>query len=145
MTELEQDTLTIKIADWKIDVNAITMIRRIVFIDEQCVPEELEWDDYDEVSTHFLVYVNNNAIATARLAPDGKIGRMAVMNDYRKQGVGKKLLAEIIGHAASKGFEKIYLHAQTDAIDFYKKFNFTATDEQFEEAGILHQAMYRNL
>ena len=63
-------------------IDEIKKIRTTVFIEEQNVPEELEWDEYDDTSTHFLAYYNDTPVGTARLLKDGHIGRMAILKDY---------------------------------------------------------------
>lgn len=118
-------------------------IRTAVFINEQHVPADLEWDEYDTQSIHFLALLNNQPIATARLKPDGQIGRMAVIKSHRHQGIGKKLLASVLSYAEKNGYRMIYLHAQKQAADFYKQFGFIYTGHEFTDAEILHQAMYQ--
>ena len=129
--------------NWQQHNQEIKQIRTTVFIEEQHVPADLEWDEFDTQSIHFLAFHNNKAIATARLKPDGQIGRMAVVKDYRYKGIGKKLLTTVISRAENTGFSMIYLHAQKKAINFYKQFNFINNGEEFTDAGIKHQAMYK--
>lgn len=129
--------------NWQQHNQEIKQIRTTVFIEEQHVPADLEWDEFDTQSIHFLAFHNNKAIATARLKPDGQIGRMAVVKDYRYKGIGKKLLTTVIARAENTGFSMIYLHAQKKAINFYKQFNFINNGEEFTDAGIKHQAMYK--
>ena len=129
--------------NWQQNNQEIKQIRTTVFIEEQHVPADLEWDEFDTQSIHFLAFHNNKAIATARLKPDGQIGRMAVVKDYRYKGIGKKLLTTVISRAENTGFSMIYLHAQKKAINFYKQFNFINNGEEFIDAGIKHQAMYK--
>ena len=133
--------IKIRIADWKNDNKKLATIRQRVFIDEQNVPEELEWDNDDDSSTHFLATVDNRAIATARLTADGQIGRMAVLAEYRNQGIGYKLLHFVLQHAASLNFKQVYLHAQVSAIAFYEKQGFIAFGDIFYEANIPHREM----
>jgi predicted GNAT family N-acyltransferase len=135
------DDINIRIANWVDDRAALATIRRSVFIDEQKVPEELEWDEYDVLSSHFLATVDGRPIATARLKPDGQIGRMAVLREFRHQGIGRKLLQYILQHAASRNLEPLYLHAQIDALAFYEKQGFDAHGDVFYEADIPHRAM----
>lgn len=118
-------------------------IRRKVFIDEQQVNPQEEWDGLDEPTStqHFVVLHEEEAIATARLLPDGKLGRMAVLREHRGQGVGCELLHHIISYALSNKFNALFLHAQTHALPFYEKSGFKAYDEEFFEAGIAHRKM----
>ena len=129
--------------NWQQHIQEIKQIRTTVFIEEQHVPADLEWDEFDTQSIHFLAFHNNKAIATARLKPDGQIGRMAVVKDYRYKGIGKKLLTTIISHAENTGFNMLYLHAQKTAVNFYTQFDFINNGEEFIDAGIKHQAMYK--
>jgi len=137
--------INIRVANWADDKTELAKIRRTVFIDEQKVPEELEWDKDDLRSTHFLVTINDTAVATARLKPDGQIGRMAVLSEYRHQGIGQKLLQYVLQNAASQNMKALYLHAQVDAVPFYEKQDFSAHGEIFYEAGIPHRAMSKNI
>jgi len=138
---MPKSNTTIRIASWQHDREALTAIRSQVFIKEQNVPEELEWDEFDESATHFLALLNNQAIACARLKPDGQIGRMAVLRKHRKNGIGKKLLQSVLQEAKTKNLKKLYLHAQLSAIDFYKKAGFNTIGDVFYEAEIAHRQM----
>ena len=142
---MAQIDIKTRIADWPGDKVKLEKIRRIVFIEEQQVPEELEWDEYDELSTHFLATVNGKVIANARLKPDGQIGRMAVLAEYRHLGIGGKLLRLVLKNALSQNFKQVYLHAQVDAIPFYEKQKFIALGDIFYEANIPHREMWRKI
>lgn len=131
--------------DWNSHIEQLKKIRDVVFIKEQNVPAELEWDEFDPQSTHFLALHSNQAIATARLKPDGQIGRMAVIKDYRNKGIGSQLLTNVLCEAGTRGYSMIYLHAQKNSIYFYEKFNFIRNGGGFMDAGIPHQAMYKLL
>lgn len=136
--------ISIKTCDYQQCLNDIQHIRRVVFIEEQKVPVELEWDGLDEECIHFLAYYNNKAIATARLLSDGHIGRMAVLPAFRRQKVGHKLLKFIIALAKEKSL-KIRLSAQAHAVDFYVKHDFHITSNVYMDAGIPHFDMeYEN-
>ena len=135
----------VSLADWAKDKSILREIRKVVFIEEQSVPAELEWDEFDKNSTHYLVTDNKNPIATGRLKPDGQIGRMAVIKSHRRLGAGSALLDFIIDHAKQSELEKVYCHAQVDAIDFYLQKGFEVTGEEFLDAGIPHQAMFKNI
>lgn len=133
----------IRIADWHNpeDQKALRMIRQRVFIEEQKVPVELEWDEFDGNSTHFLASIDNTPVATARLKPDGQFGRMAVLSEYRHQGAGSTLLRFVIQQAISQGHTTLYCHAQTSALDFYQRHGFNTYGDEFDDAGIPHRAM----
>ena len=117
-------------------------VRTPVFVDEQRVDPSEEWDDMDEVSLHFLACTpDGEPIGTARLLPDGHIGRMAVMAPWRGQGVGDALLRSAIAAGLEAGHSELVLHAQTHAAGFYARFGFVATGDEFDEAGIPHVRM----
>lgn len=137
---------TIQITDWAHEQARLSQLRRIVFIDEQGVPEALEWDADDAGSLHFLaVDRGGQAIACARLLPDGHLGRMAVLPAWRGRGVGRALLAAVLDAAQSRGHDTLRLSAQTHAAAFYARAGFTAMGDEYEEAGIPHVAMQKTL
>jgi predicted GNAT family N-acyltransferase len=114
---------------------------------EQGVPVALEWESHeDEMQAVHLLALDSfgNPLGTVRLLPSGQISRMAVMADWRKQGIGSALLTKIVAIAQARVCPRIFLDAQVHAITFYKKFGFTAYGEIFEDAGIPHQAMFLN-
>jgi predicted GNAT family N-acyltransferase len=121
--------------NWNAAREQLRAVRRAVFIEEQKVPEELEWDDADERSYHVL------ATASGRLKLDCQIGRMAVLREWRGRGVGDAILRALLALAQKEGCGTVRLHAQTHALAFYEKHGFTATEGEFEEAGIPHRAM----
>jgi predicted GNAT family N-acyltransferase len=122
------------------------VIRRHVFIEEQNVPEALEWDQLDAVSTHFVARdAEGRAVGCARLTPDGQIGRMAVLPARRGEGIGSALLLAAIREAANSGCRQVLLHAQTLAASFYAGRGFEQVGEEFMEAGIPHVVMRRIL
>jgi len=131
--------ITIYQADFKTDFIAIKLIRETVFVQEQNIPAEMEWDQFDLQAIHILAQVQGQAIGTARLLNDGSIGRVAVLKAWRKQGVGYKMMRYLMDIAKQQHHSKIHLHAQIDALDFYQKLGFVATGNTFYEAGILHQ------
>lgn len=136
---------TVRVATWSDDLIALQELRRNVFIIEQKVPEELEWDDVDAVSAHALALgPEQQPIGTGRLLPNGHIGRMAVIRDWRRQGVGSAILELLMAHARQQGYGALHLHAQTHALAFYAKHGFTVHGDVFAEAGIPHQRMSLN-
>ena len=133
---------TVAVADWGADGDAIRAVREAVFIREQGVPAEMEWDEDDPVSTHLLARSDTGEpIGTARLLPDGHVGRMAVVQAWRGRGVGAALLNRVLAIAGERGWKELRLHAQVHAIPFYRRFGFVATGPEFMEAGIAHRAM----
>ena len=124
----------------------IKTVREAVFIKEQHVPMELEWDGLDDTATH-VVALDKDAqiIGTARMLANGHIGRMAVLPAWRHQGVGSAMLKELLLLAQQKQLTKVYLHAQTTAVGFYKQHGFEVAGEEFMDAGIPHRYMERTL
>ncbi len=140
----ETPACTIRRADWGRDGEALRSVRLAVFVREQGVPEDLEWDAEDAGAVHLLgLNAESMPIATARLLPTGQIGRMAVVPQWRGCGVGTALLREVL-HLAVAGDRPIpFLNAQISAQTFYERQGFVAEGEIFEEAGIPHRRMVR--
>lgn len=126
---------------WATHREALRHIRTTVFIEEQQVPQDEEWDEYDEVSVHFLAYDGDRAVACGRLMPSGKVGRMAVLKPYRGAGYGMAVLRAIERYARRHSFASLYLHAQSYALGFYERGGYQAYGETFQEASIDHRAM----
>lgn len=117
-------------------------VREPVFIIEQAVPPELEWDELDPVSIHVVARTpDGSAIGVGRLTPQHGIGRMAVLAAWRKQGVGGALLTALLSKARELGYPAVELHAQTHAISFYEDYGFIAFGPEYDEAGIPHRSM----
>jgi len=136
---------TIKVTQWEDDKTHLSEIRRKVFIEEQKVPEELEWDDDDKSCVHILVTDNNTPIATGRIKMNGHIGRMAVLKSYRGKGVGSTVLKSLIDFSKTLKMKSVYLHAQITAVPFYEKHGFKISSEEFMDAGIPHKSMTLDL
>jgi predicted GNAT family N-acyltransferase len=135
-------TGTIRIVSWNYEAPALRAIRTAVFIQEQQVPEALEWDELDAVSVHALALdAAGQPIGTARLLPDGHIGRMAVLKPWRGQGFGAALLQVLLEELRQRQQKKAMLNAQTYAVPFYQKFGFNVCSEEFMDAGIPHVKM----
>jgi len=117
-------------------------IRHEVFVIGQNCPEDMEWE-FEEESTHFLIFYNEKAVATARhrkTEKGFKLERFAVLNSERGKGFGNIVLKAILNDLSEyKG--EIYMHAQTEVIPFYEKMGFKKSGEEFEEAGIMHFKM----
>lgn len=133
--------LEIRIVDWHGNQDALKAIRKSVFIDEQHVPVALEWDGTDTACTHFLATIDSTPVATARLTPQGQIGRMAVLREHRSKGIGSQLLTATTEQAKLAGHKQIFLHAQVSVINFYQQHGFTAEGDIFLDAGIEHRTM----
>lgn len=132
--------------DWQRDAHRLAAVRRAVFIDEQGVPEAMEWDAHDADSMHVLAVDDGGTpIGCARLLPDGRIGRMAVLPAWRGRGVGRALLAAVTRAARRRGDRTLRLSAQVGAAGFYARAGFVAAGEVYEEAGIPHVAMRKEI
>ncbi|BEI34033.1 GNAT family N-acetyltransferase [Polynucleobacter sp. HIN5] len=116
-------------------------IRLTVFVNEQQVPEELELDEDDPTAWHAVVLDHSKAIATGRLLRNGKIGRLAILKEYRGLGLGSELLKTLVSYGRQEGIKQFFLHAQTTALDFYQRHGFKAIGPVFNEAGIDHIKM----
>ncbi len=132
--------------DWSSSKAQLQFVRKQVFILEQGIDEQDEWDDLDESSVHFVSF-GTTAVPTgvARLTPEGKIGRMAVLSSYRHQGYATLLLNKVIQVAREMGHRRVYLHSQADAQPFYDKQGFKTDGKMFLEAGIFHVLMERDI
>lgn len=136
----------ILISDWAHERERLSSVRRAVFIDEQGVPEAMEWDADDAGSLHLLAVDGaGQPIGCARLLPDGHIGRMAVLPAWRGRGVGRALLAAAMSAAQARGHTTLRLSAQTHAAGFYVRAGFVAVGDEYDEAGIPHRAMQKKL
>jgi predicted GNAT family N-acyltransferase len=131
---------------WDEAADRLSALRRCVFVQEQGVPESLEWDGLDPQCRHVVAEsTGGEAIATGRLLPDGHIGRMAVLPAWHRLGVGSAVLAELVAMARRRGDDQVVLHAQTYVIDFYRRAAFEVASAPFMEAGIAHVLMQRRL
>jgi predicted GNAT family N-acyltransferase len=131
---------------WDKHKKDLISLRTTVFINEQLVPPDLEWDGYDKDCWHVIAITNDGqCIGTARLLYDGHIGRMAVLYDYRHQGVGSALLTALHEIAITQGLSDVFLHAQTNAVEFYKRHGYSVISDEFMDAGIPHVTMTRDM
>lgn len=137
--------LKIRKYSWQLAPSSVKDIRQRVFIDEQGVPPELEWDDTDEISDHYVaVLPDNTPVAVARLVPSitdiGRIGRMAVLKEHRGQGYGDQMLRQLVAEAAPQ-YDELWLSAQEHAIPFYEQAGFHVCSTPYDDAGIPHVDM----
>ena len=137
-----------QMTDWNKSKSLLKTIRQKVFIEEQQVPVELEWDEFDESAHHVLAEIllegEKLAIGTARIIINNKqahIGRMAVLPLWRGHGIGTKILQTCIDDCRKQGVTQIILNAQVYVIPFYQKAGFEISSEQFLDAGIPHKEM----
>ena len=127
---------------------AVFALRHEVFVIEQAVPVELERDEDDATATHLVALRGDEVVGTLRIIVAGqsaKIGRMAVRASLRKQGVGSRLMDRAATTAAQKGAREIVLHAQLTAREFYRRLGYREEGGVFDEAGILHVSMRKEI
>ncbi|TDG35907.1 GNAT family N-acetyltransferase [Pedobacter changchengzhani] len=128
------------------DLEKVFAIRKVVFVEEQACPPELEWEHEDE-SVHFLATISGKPCGACRWrkTEDGyKMERFAVLKEFRGQGVGRALIAEALSDIPEDA-HYIYLNSQLNAVSLYAKFGFNVVGEQFEEAGIQHYKMVKKI
>jgi predicted GNAT family N-acyltransferase len=139
---MKAEGVTVRPARWPADRERLAQVRESVFVVEQGVPRELEWDGEDAGASHWLAEDGGgNPIGVARLLPTGQIGRMAVLQPWRGRGIGARLLAAALDGARERGYAEVWLNAQARALPFYARQGFIAEGGEFEEAGIPHRRM----
>lgn len=143
------DEAKIKIAKNKAEILAAKEVRREVFQIEQGIDPKLDFDGKDEKSDLVVAYSNDEAVGTARIRyiakKTAKLERLAVLKAYRKSGIGRKIMDYIISYLQKEGVKDIALDAQEHAKGFYEKIGFKQKGEIFEEAGIPHIEMWKEL
>lgn len=121
-------------------------LRFAIFVGEQNVPSGIELDDMDEKCVHAVAFdVDGKPIGTGRLLPDGHIGRMAVVKEWRRRGIGAEILQALIAEAGKRGHKDVVVSAQLQAAEFYRGQGFVAEGKVYPDAGILHQKMRKQL
>jgi predicted GNAT family N-acyltransferase len=133
---------TVSLVSWHDGEPLLRSIRESVFIREQGVPQELEWDEHDAVCRHALALgLNGDAVGCGRILPNGHIGRIAVMQSWRKQKVGTAIMEALLNEARSRGYRFVDVDAQVHAVPFYQGFGFATEGDQFMDAGLPHIKM----
>ncbi len=121
-------------------------IRSAVFTEEQGIDPAIDFDGKDSNCLHVMAKnATGSTVGTARMFDDGHIGRMAVLQAYRRQGVGRAMVDALVSAAAKRGLKQVYLNAQVQVIDFYQALGFEKTGTPFMEAGIEHIRMQRQI
>lgn len=133
--------IEVRVASFQQESAALYAIRDEVFVREQKVPLELEHDAEDMTCTHVLAFLDDVPAGTGRILADGKIGRMAVLRQFRGLGVGEAVLAALLAIARERDLDDVWCHAQHSALGFYAKAGFAAEGPLFQEAGITHRLM----
>ncbi|MEO7065065.1 MAG: GNAT family N-acetyltransferase [Dokdonella sp.] len=136
------DDFYIEPASWQVDLADLRAVREQVFLIEQAIPPEDEWDALDKKSRHVLARDRDGKpIGTGRLTPQHMIGRMAVLAPWRGKGVGAAIVRLLLEQARALHYPAIELHAQSHALAFYASLGFDAYGEEFDECGIAHRMM----
>jgi predicted GNAT family N-acyltransferase len=138
--------VTLRSATWTRDRVSLERVRRAVFIEEQGITERDEWDESDPLCWHVLAIASNrDAVGTGRMDPTGKIGRVAVLPQYRGTGVGAAIVSHLVGLAEKQDLAQVYLYAQASALGFYERLGFQAEGPEFDEVGIPHRRMRQRI
>jgi len=146
VVEANAHPFTVRLVEWSDADDGLRFVRRAVFITEQSIPEEMEWDEFDAVSRHAIAEdAAGAAIGCGRLLPDGHIGRLAVLSAWRGRGVGAALLRHLVDLARARGHVRAILNAQTQAMPFYARHGFVAEGDEYLEAAIPHRTMAMTL
>lgn len=131
---------------WDALRDAASAVRQAVFVHEQGIPQSLEWDEADSQCLHAVIFdALQRPVATGRLLPDGHIGRMAVLADQRRSGLGGQVLVALMEAARARGHDRVALSAQVHALSFYRGHGFIAEGPVYDDVGIPHQDMVRVL
>ncbi len=136
------ESLVVKTVTWQEAAGALLEVRRAVFVVEQGVAEEREIDEHDAGALHFLAVAGaGQPVATARLLPCGRVGRVAVLKSARRSRVGSALMEAVHAAALARGHSRLRLHAQVSSIPFYESLGYAAHGAVFDEEGISHRHM----
>lgn len=148
--EAGEPMVNVKLGEWSMLGDDAHRIRHEVFVEEQRIPAEMEWDAADEGCLHAVAYNRfGRALATGRLLEHvpgvAKVGRMAVLRGMRSGRIGREVLDALMREGRARGYREVLLHAQLSAVNFYLRAGFVERGERFEEAGIGHVEMVRGL
>jgi predicted GNAT family N-acyltransferase len=136
------NSFTVSLLCWHDGEPLLRSVREAVFIREQGVPAELEWDEFDEGCRHALaISLRGEAVGCGRILPNGHIGRIAVIQQWRKQKVGTTIMEALLDYARAHDYKQVDVDAQTQALPFYRSFGFVEQGEEFIDAGLPHIKM----
>ena len=119
----------------------IRNIRNNVFTNEQHIDPGMDFDGQDGDAIHVLIIYKGKYVGTGRMLNDGHIGRLAVLKEYRGQGLGADIVLSLVKEAKNKNLKRVYLGAQKHAVGFYKKLGFSVYGEPYTEVNIKHVCM----
>lgn len=133
---------TVSLVCWHDGEPLLKSIREAVFIREQSVPAELEWDGLDESCRHALALSHSgDAIGCGRMLANGHIGRISVLPQWRKRKVGTAIMEALLDYARAHDYKQVDVDAQTHAVPFYRGFDFVEQGKTFMDAGLPHIKM----
>ena len=136
----------VEIRNWEEARPSAAPLRYSVFMEEKYALPGIELDDLDAQCVHALAIDEaGTTIATGRLQPDGAIGRMAVLKDWRRRGVGEAIMQALVEEARRRGYPEVSLTAPLQAAEFYRELGFEADGKVQKEAGLLQQRMRKSL
>jgi len=139
------NTMHISITSFLEEEQAIRHVRDSVFVKEQGVPNEDEYDDKDNVCVHAIAWDEGRPVGTGRLSRDGRIGRIAVLKQVRGKGLAKAIILALEQHARKCGLRQLWAHAQVQALGFYEKVGYRADGDEFMEDGIPHKRIQKSI
>ncbi len=140
-------TFHTRVSDFQMQTAAIRDVRTDVFVREQAIPFELEYDENDLTCTHAVAYDGLKPVATGRLdfQQQGRIGRVAVLESYRRRGLGTLIMQALEKEARAGNLTQIWFHAQVSAVPFYLSLGYAVVGDEFMEADIPHVSMEKQL
>ncbi len=142
---MDMDNIILKLVTNDAELRGALEVRRQVFVQEQGVSEDLEYDGHDGEALHMVVKDGNRVIGTARVrfptTNQAKIERMAVLRPFRRRGIGSNIISFLKEELKSRQIEHVILYAQCVAAAFYKSCGFEETGLPFWDAGIKHIEM----
>lgn len=137
---------TVSLVSWHDGEPLLKAIRTAVFIREQGVPEEMEWDEHDATCRHALALtLNGDAIGCGRMFANGHIGRISVLPEWRDKKVGTTIMEAFLNYAEAHDYPQVDVDAQTHAVPFYHRFEFVEQGKPFMDAGLPHIKMLLKL
>ncbi|MAZ88625.1 MAG: GNAT family N-acetyltransferase [Cellvibrionaceae bacterium] len=140
-------TIELIVTNYQDHQEELSRVRKAVFVAEQNVPEEIEYDDRDAICQHVLIRVDGQAAATGRIdiEKQGKVGRVAVLPSLRQHNLGRQVMDALEQLARDAKLPKIWFHAQLSAVGFYQRLGYDVVGDDFLEAGIVHRKMEKKI
>ncbi len=143
---MDDSGVRIRETTWKRDRDRLKLVRQRVFVEEQGVPEEMEWDRHDSRCHHWLAEIpDTSPVGTVRMTPEGHVGRLSVLAEWRGHGIAHALMQALLERARRDGHRRLQLDAQLHAIGLYEKLGFVVHGQVFFDAGLPHRRMTLDL